>query len=70
AEDDENLTVTLTERSLDVKNDSDTVNFAARNGFAAALIRGFIEMHGGTLGVSDKNGTKKTQIRLPVHREI
>ena len=70
AEDDENLTVTLTERSLDVKNDSDTVNFAARNGFAAVLIRGFIEMHGGTLGVSDKNGTKKTQIRLPVHREI
>lgn len=69
-EDDKSLIITLTERSLDVKNDFDTVNFAAQNGFASALIRGFIEMHGGTLGVSDKNGTKKTQIRLPVHREI
>ncbi len=62
-----NLVISLEEKSLDVKNDSDTVNFAAQNGFAASLIRGFIEMHGGTLAVSDKKGTKKTQIYLPVH---
>lgn len=64
---DKNLIVAIEETSLDVKNESDTVNFAARNGFAASLIRGFIEMHGGALSVSDKNGTKKTQITLPVH---
>lgn len=64
---DKNLIVAIEETSLDVKNESDTVNFAARNGFAASLIRGFIEMHGGVLSVSDKNGTKKTQIILPVH---
>lgn len=64
---DKNLIVAIEETSLDVKNESDTVNFAARNGFAASLIRGFIEMHGGTLNVSDKNGTKRTQITLPVH---
>ena len=62
-----NMVITIEEQSLDVKNDSDTVNFASQNGFAAALIRNFIEMHGGTLAVSDKNGTKKTQIYLPVH---
>lgn len=62
-----NLVISLEEKSLDVKNDSDTINFAAQNGFAASLIRGFIEMHGGTLAVSDKKGTKKTQIYLPVH---
>ena len=62
-----NIVISLEEKSLDVKNDSDTVNFAAQNGFAASLIRGFIEMHGGTLAVSDKKGTKKTQIYLPVH---
>ena len=63
-----NLTITIEEQSLNVKNDTDTVNFAVQNGFASALIRNFIEMHGGTLGVSDKNGTKKTQIYLPVHK--
>lgn len=62
-----NLVIALEEKSLDVKNDSDTINFAAQNGFAASLIRGFIEMHGGTLAVSDKKGTKKTQIYLPIH---
>ena len=61
-----NLVISLEENSLDVKNDSDTINFAVQNGFAASLIRGFIEMHGGTLAVSDKKGTKKTQIYLPV----
>ena len=39
---DKNLIVAIEETSLDVKNESDTVNFAARNGFAASLIRGFI----------------------------
>lgn len=62
-----NLVIALEEKSLDVKNDSDTINFAAQNGFAASLIRSFIEMHGGTLAVSDKKGTKKTQIYLPIH---
>ncbi|MBR1777204.1 MAG: PAS-domain containing protein [Alphaproteobacteria bacterium] len=62
-----NLIIAIEEQSLNVKNDSDTVNFAAQNGFAAALIRNFIEMHGGTLAVSDKKGTKKTQIYLPIH---
>ncbi len=62
-----NMIISLEEKSLDVKNDSDTINFAAQNGFAASLIRGFIEMHGGTLAVSDKKGTKKTQIYLQIH---
>lgn len=62
-----NLVISIEEKSLDVKNDSDTVNFASKSGFASILIRNFIEMHGGTLAVSDKNGTKKTQIYLPVH---
>lgn len=64
---DRNLIITLEELSLNVKNDSDTINFAAQDGFAFILIRNFIEMHGGTLAVSDKNGTKKTQIYLPIH---
>ena len=62
-----NLVISLQETSLDVKNDSDMINFAAQNGFAASLIRAFIEMQGGTLAVSDKKGTKKTQISFPVH---
>lgn len=62
-----NIVITIEEQSLDVKNDSDTINFASQNGFASALIRSFIEMHGGTLAVSDKKGTKKTQIYLPIH---
>lgn len=65
---DNNLVIAIEEQSLNVKNDSDTVNFAVQNGFAAALIRNFIEMHGGTLAVSDKNGTKKTQIYLSIHQ--
>lgn len=64
---DKNLIITIEEQSLNVKNDSDTINFAAQNGFAFALIRNFIEMHGGTLAVSDKKGTKKTQVYLPIH---
>ena len=63
-----NLIIEIEEQSLNIKNDSDTVNFAARNGFAFDLIRSFIEMHGGHLAVSDKKGTKKTQIYLPIHR--
>ena len=62
-----NLIISIEEQSLNVKNDSDTVNFASQNGFAASLIRSFIEMHGGTVAVSDKNGTKKTLIYLPIH---
>lgn len=61
-----NLVISIEEKSLNVQNDSDPVNFALQNGFAASLIRGFIEMHGGTLAVSDKKGTKKTQIYLPI----
>ncbi len=64
---DKNLIISIEEQSLNVKNNSDSVNFAAQNGFAASLIRSFIEMHGGTLAVSDKKGTKKTEIYLPIH---
>ena len=62
-----NIIISIEEKSLNIKNESDTANFATQNGFAVALIRSFIEMHGGTLAVSDKNGTKKTEIYLPVH---
>ncbi len=61
-----NLVISIEEKSLNVQNDSDTVNFALQNGFATSLIRNFIEMHGGNLTVSDKKGTKKTQIYLPL----
>lgn len=57
----------LTESSLNVKNSTDSINFAAQTGFAGALIRNLIEMHGGRLSISDKKGTKKTQIFLPLH---
>lgn len=64
---DRNLVISIEEQSLDVKNESDAVNFAVQDGFSFVLIRNFIEMHGGTLAVSDKKGTKKTQIYLPIH---
>jgi signal transduction histidine kinase len=59
------LRISVSETSLNLNGETETVNFAAQDGFASSLISALIEMHGGELQISDKNGTKETQILLP-----
>ncbi len=59
------LCISISESSLDLEGRPETPP-PSGEGFAETLIRSLVEMHGGRLEKSDRNGAKETRILLPL----
>lgn len=65
-EDGQWLVIRIAVSALNLDDGRQKSGFSPNAGFAGSLIRNLIEMHGGKLVLADGNGSKETEIHLPL----